>query len=133
MSRSQGAQPEWLTERRARLWPVALPPAIWAVHFLASYLTAAVWCAKLSDRAGTLAGARWAIAGYTAVALLMIGACAWRALRMHNFGNEPLPHDEATAGDRHRFLGFATLLLSGLSAVAVLFTALPAAIFSGCQ
>ena len=36
-------------------------------------------------------------------------------------GNATLPHDDDTPEDRHRFLGFAALLLSALSAVAVIY------------
>jgi len=44
-----------------------------------------------------------------------------------------VPHDADTPEDRHRFLGFATLLLSGLSAVAVIYTALVVVVFRSCH
>jgi hypothetical protein len=42
---------------------------------------------------------------------------------MHTLGHAALPHDDDTPEDRQRFLGFATLLLSVLSAVAVIYAA----------
>jgi hypothetical protein len=44
-----------------------------------------------------------------------------------------LPHDFDTPGDRHRFLGFATVLLAGLSAVATLFAAVVVLYFEDCR
>jgi len=48
-------------------------------------------------------------------------------------GTEATTHDLDTPEDRHRFLGFATLLLSGLSAVAVLYAAFAATFFDTCR
>jgi len=47
-------------------------------------------------------------------------------------GSATLPHDDDTPEDRHRFLGFATLLLSALSAVAVLYAGLVAVFIRSC-
>ena len=48
-------------------------------------------------------------------------------------GTEVTTHDLDSPEDRHRFLGFATLLLSGLSGVAVLYAALAAMYFDTCR
>jgi len=120
-------------EHKERLWIIAVSPAVWAVHFLASYVTAAVWCAKVAGRDGLLADARVAIAVYTVLALAGIGVAGWRGYRRHSFGGATPPHDYDTPEDRHRFLGFAALLLSGLSAVAVVYVALTAVFFETCR
>jgi hypothetical protein len=48
-------------------------------------------------------------------------------------GTEATTHDLDSAEDRHRFLGFATLLLAGLSAVGVLYAAVAATFFESCR
>src|SRR5690606_1989943 len=106
-----------LSEKQESLWILVVSPTIWAVHFLLSYITAAVWCAKYAPPDGSLGPVRTAIAIYTAVALAGIGWTSWIGWRNHSFGNATLPHDADTSADRHRFIGFSTLLLSGLSAV----------------
>lgn len=118
-----------LSEKRETLWMLAASPTIWAGHFLLSYITAAVWCAKAS---GSLGLVRTAIAVYTVVALAGIAVAAWRGARQHRYGGTTAPHDFDTPEDRHRFMGFATLLLSGLSAVATIFVALTALFIDTC-
>lgn len=118
-----------LPERIESLWLLAMPPTIWAVHFLLSYITAAVWCAKIG---GSLAEVRTAIAIYTAVALLLIGFTGWRGLKRHQVGAATVPHDFDSPEDRHRFLGFASLLLSALSFVATVYVALVAIFNESC-
>ncbi len=120
-------------ERHERLWFIAVSPTIWAVHFLLSYITAAIWCAKYASRDGSLGPVRWAIVGYTIVAFAGIGLMARHGLRRHRSGSESVPHDFDTAGDRHGFLGYATVLLSALSAVAVIFAALVVIFFQDCR
>ena len=122
-----------LHEKHERLWRIAVSPTIWAVHFLLSYITAAVWCAKFSPRDGTLGPVRWAILGYTLAALIGIALTGRSGLRRHRHGTESAPHDFDTAGDRHGFLGYATVLLSALSAVAVVFAALVVIFFEDCR
>lgn len=122
-----------LHERHESLWRLAVSPTIWAVHFLLSYITAAIWCAKFAPRDGSLQPVRWLIAGYTVAALIGIALNARSGLRRHRRGTESIPHDYDTAGDRHGFLGYATVLLSGLSAVAVLFAALVVVFFKDCR
>lgn len=122
-----------LYERHESLWRLALSPSIWALHFLLSYITAAVWCAKFAPADGSLQPVRWLIAGYTVAALIGIALTARGGLRRHRRGTESIPHDYDTAGDRHGFLGYATVLLSGLSAVAVLFAALVIVFFKDCR
>ena len=118
---------------RGSLWLLTIAPALWAVHLLLSYVTAAIWCAKFVPAAGSLDGVRTAIAWYTAVALLGIAVVGWEGVRRHKYGTEATTHDLDTPEDRHRFLGFATLLLAGLSAVAVLYAAVAATFFDTCR
>jgi hypothetical protein len=122
-----------LPEKHESLWPLTLSPVLWAAHFLASYITVAIWCAKVAGRDGALGGARVAIAVYTAAALAGIGLAAWSGYRRHSHGDASTPHDADTPEDRHRFLGFATLLLSALSAVATLYTAMAAYFVETCH
>ena len=125
--------PSELPERGESFWRLTSGPVIWAVHFVLCYATAAVWCAKLAGPDGALGGARVAIAGYTVVALVGIGIACWVGWERHTFRGATLPHDFDSAADRHRFLGFAMLLLAGLSAVATVYTALAAVFIDTCR
>jgi hypothetical protein len=120
-------------EHRESLWRLIVSPTIWAVHFLASYITAAVWCAKQSTRFDSLAPVRWAILVYTVVALAGIALNGWGGWRRHRLGDATVPHDADTPGDRTRFLGFSTLLLAALSAIATVFAAFVILYFEDCR
>jgi hypothetical protein len=121
-----------LSEHRESLWLLTVSPAIWSAHFLLSYLTAAIWCAKAPALSTGLADVRLAIAAYTAAALLGIGATAWVGWRrQEKIGFDTGPGD--TAEDRHQFLAFATLILSGLSAVATIYVALAPVFIGDCR
>lgn len=122
-----------LQESRQSLWRPLVPPMIWAAHFLLSYVTAALWCAKVVGRDGSLRGARLAIAIYTLLALAGIAVAGRSGWRKHTFDGSETQHDFDSPSDRHRFLGFATALLAGLSAVATLFTALAAVFLEDCR
>jgi len=117
-------------ERHDSLWWVAASPSIWAAHFLLSYGTAAVWCAKLGSSA-PLSGARVAIFAYTALALGGVLVVAWRGHRQYALRGHATDVD--TSGSRHRFLGFTLLSLSGLSALAVVYEALAAVFIGSCS
>ncbi|HXG68820.1 MAG TPA: hypothetical protein VNO70_27225 [Blastocatellia bacterium] len=121
-----------VAEKNQSLWLLIASPTIWAAHFLLSYGTAAVWCAKVVGPGGSLTTVRVAIAVYTVLALVGIGMIGWDGYRRHSYGGETVPHDADTPEDRHRFLGFATLLLSALSAVAVIYAALAAVFIGRC-
>jgi hypothetical protein len=121
-----------LPEQNESLWGLTVSPAIWAAHFMLCYLSAAIWCAKVVGRDGSLSEVRLAIAVYTVLALIAIGRVGRVGLRRHRLGSATVPHDFDTSDDRHRFLGFATLLLSTLSAVATLYVALVAVFIGSC-
>ena len=124
---------ESLPERPSYLLLLAASPTVWAAHFLLSYCTAAVWCEKFATESGNLGSAGVAIWIFTAVALAAIAGIGWHAWRRHRYGDSELPHDFDSPADRHRFLGFACALLSGFSAVAVLYSALAVALVGSCQ
>jgi hypothetical protein len=122
-----------LPEKQDSLWTIAASPSIWAVHFLASYGTAAVWCAKLAGHGGSLGAARSAIGVYTLLALVPVTLIGVRAFHRQRTGAPAPEHDLDSSLDRHRFLAFATLLLSGLSAIAILYAALAAVFVDNCR
>jgi len=122
-----------LHERHENLWVLVYAPALWAAHFLLSYVTAAIWCARVVGRDGSLGTVQVLVGLYTLVALIGIGLTARRALRRHQYGDSSLPHDEDTPEDRYRFLGWATLLLSGLSAVATIYVAVVVLFVDTCH
>ena len=116
------------------LWLLTIAPLIWAGHLVLCYITAAVWCAKFAPTHGPLNGVSSAVIAYTVAALAGIAIVGWEGLRRHRFGGaEATTHDLDTREDGHRFLGFATLLLSGLSAVAVLYAAIASTYFDTCR
>jgi len=121
-----------LAESRESLWLMIVSPFSWSAHFLLSYVTAAIYCAK-AGAAASLGGVQWAIAGYTALALAAIAVSGWSGWKRHRFGDSPPPHADDTPADRHRFLGYAAFLLSVLSAVGVLFTGLAAVFIGSCR
>lgn len=115
------------------LWLLTIAPTIWAIHLLLCYITAAIWCGKVAGPDGALGPVQTVVAGYTVVALVGIALTGWEGFRRHRHGTEATTHDLDSAEDRHRFVGFATLLLSGLSAVGVLYAALAARYFETCR
>lgn len=121
------------SEKNQSLWLLTASPVIWAAHFMLSYITASVWCSKLAGPDKSLWEVRVAIFVYSILALAGIGFIGWKAYRKHSHGEAALPHDADTAEDRHRFLGFATLLLSGLSGVAVIYATLVAVFIRSCH
>lgn len=122
-----------VAERRESLWMLTVSPTIWAVHFGLCYITAAVWCARAADVLAPLGTLRTAIVVYTVLALVGIAFTGWMGYRAHRLGGADAPHDDDTPEDRHRFMGYATLLLSGLSGVAVIYAALVALFVETCQ
>ncbi len=118
-------------EKKQSLWLLTASPVLWAVHFLLSYITASIWCAKKDPNSG-FGTVITAIIIYTIIALAGIGIIGWIGYRKHSYGAAALPHDDDTPEDRHRFLGFSTVLLSGLSAVAVIYAALVVLFFRNC-
>ena len=115
------------------LWTLITAPVVWAAHFLFCYVAAAVVCAKRETFAHSFDALRVGLGLVTAVALAAILVAGLLAWRQWGFGVEDPPHDAPTADDRRRFQGFATLLLSGLSFVAVIYAALPILFVLDCR
>lgn len=119
-------------EEKQNLWTLAASPVIWSMHFLLCYTTAAVWCGKIPN--APFAMLRLTILIYTLVALGLITLIGTSGYKRHRYGGgETVPHDFDTREDRHRFLGFATLLLSLLSAVGTIFTGLVLVFIRNCN
>lgn len=110
------------THQGPNLWLAVLGPTIWAIHFLACYVVAAVWCEKLG-RAAPLAGITPAIVALTLVALmaqLWLGLNLWRK-------------SATSHGARQKFMTKLTLSLLGLSAIAVIFVTWPLLALELCR
>jgi Kef-type K+ transport system membrane component KefB len=114
------------------LWTLFTAPVVWAFHFLVCYIGVAIFCEKPGLFGGSFANMRIGIAVLTALSLAMIVVSALLAWRQWGFGTGDPPHDEPTRHDRLLFQGYATLLLSGLSFIAVIYTALPAYFITDC-
>ncbi len=118
--------------RRNHILWLVVPPGVWAVHFLASYMTIAIWCAKFADDSADATPVRIAIAVYTVLALAIIVGIGFLSYRQHRNGGNA-PHDEDTPEDHIRFTGQATFLLSLLSGVATIFTSLVVVFVGSCD
>lgn len=119
-------------ERRQSLWLLTLSPSIWAAHFVLTYIAAALWCGRSADRSAGLGSLQLIVvgAGLAAIAAIaLIGNAGWRR-RQHGKGQPP--YDEDTPEDRHRFLGFATVLLSALSGVATVYVTMSVLFIGNC-
>ncbi|UEM01833.1 hypothetical protein JL101_017710 [Skermanella rosea] len=115
------------------LWTLITAPTIWALHFLASYVVAAIHCAPNEDIFQPIAETRIMVGVITAIALVLIGLVLWRSFgewRRHGGGYR---HNEDTDIDRERFLEFSTVLLAALSFVGVVFVGLPALLVADCR
>jgi hypothetical protein len=115
------------------LWTLFTAPAVWAIHFLVCYVAMAVFCAKQLAVELSIQTVRLGLGVFTLLALAMIVLSAYLAWRQWGFGAGDPPHDGPTRQDRRRFQGFATLLLSGLSFVAVVYVGIPLIFIAGCQ
>jgi hypothetical protein len=116
------------------LWRVIAAPIVWAFHFLFCYVTVAIYCEK-TGRAASLGDMRIAVAAATVVALAAIGWSShtlWR-VRGRSLTDNDFEFEHNTPEERHRFLSHVALMLCVLSAVAVLFVALPAFTLSTCR
>jgi hypothetical protein len=115
------------------LWTLFTAPIVWALHFVICYVVMAIYCAKPGIYGLSFNDFRWGLVAFTLLALAFILFAGYLAWRQWGFGSGDPPHDEPTGKDRRLFQGFATLLLSGLSFVAVVYTAIPLIILAECQ
>ncbi|KQT65761.1 MULTISPECIES: hypothetical protein [unclassified Aureimonas] len=121
------------SQTRDTLWTLILTPTVWALHFLLSYVFAAFQCAPNEAIFETIEASRLAIAGLTAIALVVIAYVGLRSFREWRVNEGSFPHAGDTAEERERFLEFSSVLLAGLSFIGVLFVALPALLFADCR
>jgi hypothetical protein len=121
-----------MTSTQTGIGTLVTAPLVWAAHFFVSYATAAIWCAKAAGPERSFGGARLAIALYTMAALIAVLSIGWRAFRGHRAA-PAVAEDRDSPEARHRFLTFATVLLAGLSAIAILYAALAIALAGSCR
>jgi hypothetical protein len=117
-------------EESQSLWALVVPPSIWFAYFLCSYAFGALWCGGPAGR--SFAPVRFGLAALSLPVLAVIGLAARDGWRRHSHSGSPPPHDKDTPEDRHQFLGFATLLLALLSAVATVYVALGIVVTRRC-
>jgi hypothetical protein len=123
-----------LPESEESLVTLVAPAIVWMAHFVLSYGTVAIYCAKLAGPDGALGPARIAIGVYTAVALAVVAFFGVRGYRRAGAGaSKRAPHDDDSPLARHRFLGFSTLLLAGLSALAIVYSGLAVVFMETCR
>lgn len=132
MSGRSFEDPATTDESEESLWWLAAPPGAWLAHLLATYLTAANFCAKVPEHE-SLASVRWAIAAYTLAALIVLGLLGRRGWVRRRTGDSSEPHDLDSRADRHRFLGLILVLLTGAATLGVVFAALPAIFMENCR
>lgn len=116
------------------LWRVIAAPIVWALHFLFCYIYGAVYCAK-AGRDASLDGPTTVIVGATVVALSLIALSThhlWK-VRGRSLTDNDFEFEHNTPEERHRFLSHVALMLCVLSAVAVLYVAIPMIYLSNCR
>ena len=116
------------------LWHVIAAPIVWALHFLFCYVWAAIYCEKLG-RGASLDEPRVAVVVATVVALALIGLSTlslWR-VRGRSLTDDDFEFEHNTPEERHRFLSHVALMLCVLSAVAVVYVAIPMIYLTTCR
>ena len=111
-----------------------MPLVIWALHFIICYIGAAVYCAKWGReapldivRGGVLVTTGLALAGVVALSFSL-----WRVHRRSMTEND-FDFEHNKPEERHRFLSHVGLMLSVLSAVAIIFVAYPVMVLETCR
>jgi hypothetical protein len=116
------------------LWRVIAAPVVWALHFLFCYVYAAVYCEK-AGRDASLHEPTLVIVGATIVALALISLSThhlWK-VRGRSLTDNDFEFEHNTPEERHRFLSHVALMLCALSAIAVLYVAIPMLYLSSCR
>ncbi|WP_101927320.1 MULTISPECIES: hypothetical protein [Luteimonas] len=114
------------------LMKVSAPLAVWALHFTVVYSLQGIACARdvWREPVAGLEPVTWALSLLTVLALAAIAALGlragqrWRRLRVTDTGR--------AASQRDLFLIALTGLTALLSAIAVVFTAVPVALLPTC-
>ncbi len=118
---------------RGSLWNLIIGPTIWAGHFLACYLYAAVYCAKIASSSGEFGTLSIVVAGITLLALVLIAITAVDAWRRRPGAGQTTSDELDTPESSRRLLSNASLMLCALSAVSVLYVALAALFITSCR
>jgi hypothetical protein len=116
------------------LWRVIAAPIVWALHFLFCYVYGAVYCAK-AGRDASLDGPTTVIIGATVAALALIALSThhlWK-VRGRSLTDNDFEFEHNTPEERHRFLSHVALMLCGISAIAVLYVAIPMLYLTSCR
>ncbi len=116
------------------LWRVIAAPVIWALHFLFCYVFAAIYCEKLG-REAALGNVRIAVAVATVAALAGIGLSTrhlWGE-RGRSLTDNDFEYEHNTPEERHRFLSHVALMLCALSAIGVIYVAIPVFYLTSCR
>ena len=109
-------------------------PLIWAAHFLICYTVVALACAF---GFGLEAGSEWGVVriilvGVSLGAVLIIAGLTFLAYRRwRQSGGSESPQDHRQ--ERHQFMSVAGLLLSVLSGIGVVYTAIPLLVLPICH
>lgn len=121
-------------EEKASLWRITFGPAIWAIHFVASYSATAVFCAKFGHGTESIMPFRLSVGAATLLVLAAIGWLGWRSWQQWGY-LQTGDYENALANeeDRTEFLGHAAFLLSIVSFVGVIYTGLPVLFVATCQ
>ncbi|MCF7702344.1 hypothetical protein [Loktanella sp. M215] len=116
------------------LLKITLAPTIWAFHFVICYAATAVWCTKLTASGDTVTLQTWLI-GVTVAALagiLLCGITGWRAWHKGGYGEDGHTPGIGDTESRQRFLGHASVLLSVVSFIGVIFVIAPVLLIGTC-
>lgn len=107
-------------------------PFVWLAHFLASYVTVAVWCGRFTPD-GLLGSVRWGLAVLTLIAVAGELIIAWRGFKAYRYGVviDTVDH-ETVSEERRRLLAFVTWVLAGMSLTATVYVALPLWLLPRC-
>ena len=116
------------------LMKITLAPTIWAFHFVICYAATAVWCTKLTASGDTVTLQTWLI-GVTVAALagiVLCGIIGWRAWHKGGYGEDGHTPGIGDTESRKRFLGHASVLLSVVSFIGVIFVIAPVLLIGTC-
>lgn len=113
---------------------IALPLAIWGVHFLFSYIVAAVYCARSNGIATAIPSIRWLVLAITIAAIAAIGLTLRQGHHRYrrNASGHPVSNSPAQR-NQARFFWTVLLSMSALGTFAILCVAGAALFFGDCR
>ena len=113
---------------------VLAPLVIWGLHFLFCYVWTAIACEK-QGRASPLHDTQTAILSATGVALILILLAVSGVIRRYrrSLSDNDFEFEVNSPEERHRFLGHMTLMLGALSAIGMIYAAIPVFYLDSCR